>query len=180
MLKIRILNVFLTMLIIVLLIINILQLTGHLVVFAVVKGTSMLPLFRNGDLVIIIPTKSVSIGSVIVYRGSYNQLVIHRVVAIARCSDGRILIATKGDNNPVTDVVSYRIAGLVAETCIVRSMNSVQIAPWLPRYIVNEVLRCDGYVCIFRGIPLDRVVGVVLGIPGVEFKVMSIGLLSLR
>lgn len=77
-------------------------------VVAVVKGNSMLPLLREGDIVIITRVKpsEISIGDVIVFKTFTGTLVIHRVIGIT-VEDGRYYYVTKGDNNRFPDFAYF-------------------------------------------------------------------------
>lgn len=90
---------------------------------AVVRGTSMLPTLREGDVVLLVKAgpDEIEVGDVVVFRAG-PKLIIHRVVEI-RIVGGEHYYVTKGDNNPVEDVsyfdhgigVSYsRIVGRAA------------------------------------------------------------------
>ncbi|MEM1628418.1 MAG: signal peptidase I [Desulfurococcaceae archaeon] len=74
---------------------------------AVVKGNSMLPLLREGDIVIIIKANAEEIkpGDIIVYKAG-DKLIIHRVIEIRRMS-GDLYFVTKGDNNPMSDFIYF-------------------------------------------------------------------------
>jgi len=71
---------------------------------AVVTGSSMLPLLREGDLVFVLKKAPGEIkeGDVIVYRSLRGHLIVHRVVGVI-VQDGRYEYVTKGDNNPYDD-----------------------------------------------------------------------------
>lgn len=77
-------------------------------VMAVVKGKSMLPLLREGDIVFIARVKphEINIGDVIVFKTSAGTLVIHRVIGIA-VENSRYYFVTKGDNNPAPDFLHF-------------------------------------------------------------------------
>jgi signal peptidase len=72
---------------------------------AVVKGESMFPLLREGDLVIIVRVKpeDIDVGDIIVFRTPNGRLVVHRVIDIVEVN-GRKYYVTMGDNNRVRDV----------------------------------------------------------------------------
>ncbi len=79
--------------------------TGVKTPLAVVRGTSMLPLFRKGDIVIIVkkPPNEIKPGDVVVYKSIHgNRLIIHRVIAVLHIN-GEYEYVTKGDNNPFDD-----------------------------------------------------------------------------
>jgi len=65
-----------------------------------VTGSSMLPAYRTGDIVLGVATYIAvySVGDVVVWYATYTHGVIHRVV---NASDGYVV--TKGDNNPLPD-----------------------------------------------------------------------------
>jgi signal peptidase I len=63
-----------------------------------VRGTSMHPTLRAGDLVVVRRRPSYDVGQVVAYRRSGGEMVIHRVV-----SEGGDGLRLKGDNNPAAD-----------------------------------------------------------------------------
>ncbi|AFH42367.1 signal peptidase I [Fervidicoccus fontis] len=71
---------------------------------AVVKGTSMLPLLKEGDIVFLIHKSpdQIKVGDIVVYERLGGGYIIHRVVAIENIS-GVVYYTTKGDNNPIDD-----------------------------------------------------------------------------
>ncbi|MEM0004003.1 MAG: signal peptidase I [Desulfurococcaceae archaeon] len=77
-------------------------------VVAVVKGNSMLPLLREGDIVIIMNVKpsEINTGDVIVFKTFTGTLVIHRVIGIT-VEDNKYYYVTKGDNNPFPDFTHF-------------------------------------------------------------------------
>ena len=64
----------------------------------VVKGSSMVPMFRNNDLLVVIPTNvsDLKIGQIAVYKNSLGELVAHRVESVRP-------LVLKGLSNKVTD-----------------------------------------------------------------------------
>ncbi len=93
-------EIILLALVMVLLILNI---TGNLM-FAVVEGKSMEPLLQTGDLVLVSKASpnQIHVGDIVVYRSTYGELIIHRVIKVMRI-DGRYVYLIKGDNNLVPD-----------------------------------------------------------------------------
>lgn len=101
---------------------------------AVVKGNSMLPLLREGDVVFIIKPGPYEIkeGDVIVFWTPDNTtLVIHRVIKVVKVNNVSYYV-TKGDNNPFKDTyypvgVPYgKVVGKVASMG-----NSVYKIPYI-------------------------------------------------
>ncbi|MGB9725146.1 MAG: signal peptidase I [Fervidicoccaceae archaeon] len=80
--------------------------TGTETPIAVVRGNSMLPLLREGDIVFLhhATPQEIRIGDIIVYKSVNDGYIIHRVVKIVNTSNG-IFYVTKGDNNPVDDSI---------------------------------------------------------------------------
>ncbi|MEM0061234.1 MAG: signal peptidase I [Fervidicoccaceae archaeon] len=78
--------------------------SGTTTPIAVVKGNSMLPLLREGDIVFLhhVPPQDIAVGEVVVYQSIYGGYIIHRVVSIIQTPTG-IFYVTKGDNNPSDD-----------------------------------------------------------------------------
>ncbi len=66
-----------------------------------VKGTSMLPTLRPGDLAVVFPARAYLPGDVVAYRSPLagGRVLIHRVVGYG--PEGRLI--TRGDNNPRED-----------------------------------------------------------------------------
>jgi len=92
---------------------------------AVVKGSSMLPLLREGDIVIVLKCGpgDIRVGDVIVFRTQTGRLVVHRVVGVKVGEDGTYYYVTQGDNNAFPDfqhferglgVPYWRVVGKVA------------------------------------------------------------------
>lgn len=77
-------------------------------VMAVVKGESMLPLFREGDLVFINKVKpdEIKVGDIIVYSTRGGSLIIHRVIEV-KVEDNKYYYVTKGDNNVFPDFAYF-------------------------------------------------------------------------
>ncbi|MEM0506329.1 MAG: signal peptidase I [Thermosphaera sp.] len=86
--------------------------TGSQAPLAVVKGESMLPVLREGDIVFTYrPSPSeINIGDVIVFRASSNKLIIHRVVDV-KIIGGNYYYVTKGDNNYGPDIIYFDLVG---------------------------------------------------------------------
>ena len=76
-----------------------------------VKGGSMSPFIRNGDVLEVIPLKGkINFGDIILYHSSYGNSIIHRVIQTRKES-----IVTKGDSVPNSDqpVLSRQVLGRV-------------------------------------------------------------------
>lgn len=80
--------------------------TGTETPVAVVRGSSMLPLLHEGDIVFLyhVSPENIKVGDIVVYKSIYGGYIIHRVVKIINTTDG-IFYVTKGDNNPVDDSI---------------------------------------------------------------------------
>lgn len=86
------------------------QALGGSAAFILVRGDSMLPTFNNGDLLLVYPQASYSVGDIVAYRLPASEvgaghLVVHRISATS--PDGFEL---QGDNNPVADPWTARPA----------------------------------------------------------------------
>jgi len=97
--------------------------TGSESPIAVVKGYSMYPILREGDVVFSYKPKpeDIRVGDIIIYRSTTTdprggeKLIIHRVVNI-KTIGGRYYYVTKGDNNPEPDgpgIPYDRVLGVV-------------------------------------------------------------------
>jgi signal peptidase I len=85
------------------------QVLGGPADYVVVRGDSMLPTYRTGDLVVAQAASSYEIGDVIAYRVPAGELgagrlVIHRIVG----GDATAGFVVEGDNNPAPDPWSPR------------------------------------------------------------------------
>jgi len=95
-----------------------------------VDGTSMLPTFEEGDLVVIqsVPFSDLKVGDIIVYNppcAITGESVIHRIIGF---SGGGLV--TKGDNNPYSDPGPIS-NGPVTENCYVGKV--VYVIPYIER-----------------------------------------------
>ncbi|MCD6301393.1 MAG: signal peptidase I [Staphylothermus sp.] len=109
--------------------------TGSETPIAVVKGYSMFPLLREGDIVFAYKPKPADIreGEVIIYRSIDGKLIIHRVVEVV-IKDNRYYYITKGDNNPVPDYAEFRGPGVPyerVEGVVIEMNNAVFKIPYL-------------------------------------------------
>ncbi|MEM0453527.1 MAG: signal peptidase I [Sulfolobales archaeon] len=96
----------------ILLLIAILLNTLGFVVLGTVEGPSMEPLFQTGDLVIIIKSKDINVGDVIIYKKKVGDgFIIHRVVEIHSIRDEQYYV-TKGDNNALPDYQEFELVGV--------------------------------------------------------------------
>lgn len=62
-----------------------------------VKGGSMHPMLRDGDLVLVAPSREVKIGDVVVFRHK-DELITHRILWINTNTHGECTLRTKGDH----------------------------------------------------------------------------------
>lgn len=78
--------------------------TGSDTPIAVVRGYSMYPLLREGDIVFSYrpPGDRIKIGDIIIYESVTGKLIIHRVVDV-KVINNNYYYQTKGDNNPDRD-----------------------------------------------------------------------------
>lgn len=78
--------------------------TGSETPIAVVRGSSMYPLLREGDIVFSYkPSQDqIRVGDIMIYESVTGKLVIHRVVDI-KIIDNKYYYQTQGDNNQVRD-----------------------------------------------------------------------------
>lgn len=76
---------------------------------AVVQGQSMLPLLREGDIVLAYrpPPNEIGVGDIIIYQ-AHGKLIIHRVVGVVSIG-GRYFFITQGDNNPLPDYLYFDV-----------------------------------------------------------------------
>jgi signal peptidase I len=87
--------------------------------YIIIRGTSMLPTYGSGDLVIVRTAADYRVGDVVAYRvpdgdiGS-GLIVIHRIAALDR--DG---LALRGDNNAAPDPWNPRKADVIGKAWMV-------------------------------------------------------------
>ncbi len=145
-----------TIAILVILVLNLFTpyITGAEAPMAVVSGTSMLPLFREGDIVLLYkpPPNEIRVGDVVVYKRCGGGYIIHRVIDVVRIDD-RYYYRTKGDNNPYDD------------------SRLRQFYEYSPIRICSDIRT--------PGIPYERIVGVAVEVNGFTFKIPYLGYLSL-
>lgn len=102
---------------------------------AVVDGTSMLPRFRHGDLVLVRRPDSYRVGDVVAYRSRFlRRIVLHRIVEI---SGGHYTF--KGDNNSWADPERPSKTQLIGKQWI-RVPGGGRVAEQLRRPIVAAAL----------------------------------------
>jgi signal peptidase len=90
------------------------QALGGPSLYIVIRGTSMLPTYQNGDLVVVESAAAYGVGDVVAYRvpkGEIGEghLVVHRIIG----GDGAAGFTVQGDNNEAGDPWSPR-AGDIA------------------------------------------------------------------
>lgn len=140
------------------------------IVLAVVKGSSMEPLLKDQDIVVLEHNPRIELGNIVVYRNDYNELVVHRVVAIIRCINGEVLYITKGDNNPYLDTEVLGIARKSAIACYAESVSTIS-GLRIDTLSINEG-------DIIRGLSPTRIVGKVFEIWGTPLKITGLTILS--
>ncbi|MEM4576736.1 MAG: signal peptidase I [Candidatus Nezhaarchaeales archaeon] len=88
--------------------------TGTEVPIAIVEGSSMIPTFYDGDVILVVGVKpsDLNVGDVIIYKTYNDRMIVHRIVDIV-INDGMYFFKTQGDNNPLPD------PGLVSEAQVV-------------------------------------------------------------
>lgn len=166
------LNILLILLISVLLYVNIAYHLLGQVTLAVVRGRSMLPLLRENDIVVILPSnRDISLGDVVVFRNDRDEYVIHRVIAIAECDDDSKVYITKGDNNFHVDSIEvFGIASRTSKTCNVKQIEILKgFEPYIRQVYYDNTI---------RGIPKDRILGKALTLHNMLIRIT--GLISLR
>ncbi|MCC6017260.1 MAG: signal peptidase I [Desulfurococcaceae archaeon] len=136
------------------------------ITLAVVKGSSMLPLLHDNDVVIIVPSKNIVLGDVVVFKNDRGEYVIHRVIAVVECEDGAKIYITKGDNNVFVDSVSFGIALRTSREC---SVKDLKVLNGFEMYVQQAIQ--DGKA---RGIPSDRIIGKAFTIFGAIIKITGI------
>jgi len=107
------------------------------VAFFIISGSSMLPVYRVGDVVLGVATyfANYSVGDVVVWYATITHGVVHRVIAITDT-----YIVTKGDNNPLPD------------PSIPRNWVKYKVVFWIPRevWITTVCLLLSIYMYVNR------------------------------
>jgi signal peptidase I len=90
------------------------QAIGGPAVFVAVRGSSMLPSYQNGDLVVVEASSQYAVGEVVAYRVPRGQVgagkvVIHRIVG----GDGDAGFTLRGDHNTAPDPWSPKQGDMV-------------------------------------------------------------------
>ncbi|MEB3756622.1 MAG: signal peptidase I [Desulfurococcales archaeon] len=82
--------------------------TGTKTSIAVVRGYSMYPLLRTGDMVMLVHKNPEDIkpGDIVVYKGKNGNFIIHRVISSC-IYDGVYYYRVWGDNNGIEDQYQY-------------------------------------------------------------------------
>jgi len=150
-------------LIVFLMLANISAYVFHKPMIAVVKGISMLPLLHTGDVVLINPfDHNIKLNDVVVYLNDENEYVVHRIVAILVCRSGLKLYVTKGDNDPIIDVLDIAV------------ITSIHCPGGLEKvYAVNGVIKKQVEE-VGKGIPPDRIVGKLIEVCGEPIKIVGL------
>ena len=131
--------------------------------FYVVKGNSMEPTLRDGDLVVVkkVEPSEVEPGDIIVFYkpGSKSEIIIHRVIQKAE-RRGEVYFRTKGDNNdsadpwlvPEEDLIGVVVGGsrplklplLGRMASFIRSPPGLLLVALLYGLLAYQVLRGEG------------------------------------
>ncbi len=73
----------------------------------VVSGSSMEPTLEDGDLVVVkgIRIEDIKVGDIVAFYEprTHAKIITHRVIRIVKTQSGKVLLETKGDNNPESD-----------------------------------------------------------------------------
>jgi signal peptidase I len=139
---------------------------GHLLRFRA-RGSSMHPLVRDGDILVVRPAEldEIKVGDVVLYRAPDAGIVAHRVVQ-KQTRGGRALLVVRGDatGTPDPQVLWSQVLGRVASierrgrTIVAESWTSRHAAPFY-RGLFRLKRRC--YLMLSAaGSGLRRVTGV--------------------
>jgi signal peptidase len=96
------------------------QSLGGPALYIVIRGTSMLPTYQNGDLVVMQPAPTYVIGDPIAYRVPSGEIgaghvIVHRITG----GDGTAGFVVQGDNNNAVDPWTPRATDVVGKAWIV-------------------------------------------------------------
>lgn len=143
--------------------------------FAVVKGNSMLPLLREGDLVVLVRPgpEDIKVGDIIVYKAlrAGSTYIIHRVIAVEKVGSA-YYYRTAGDNNRIVYTVPER--DFKPGPAYIRIVGSED--GWI---VVERYVEDRQYYDAPYGVSYSRVLGKVISIGGKPLKVPYLGYVSL-
>lgn len=92
-----------------------------------IKGSSMYPFLKEGDLVMVLPKKVYFPGDVLLFFNFYGKIWCHRFIFFS-FKEGRVLFYLKGDNSSSKEVVPLsNIIGKVVS--VKRDGNILKISP---------------------------------------------------
>jgi len=96
------------------------QSLGGPAMYIVVRGSSMLPTYQNGDLVVMGPAPAYDVGDIVAYRvpsGDFGEghVIVHRLTG----GDGKDGFVVQGDNNNAPDPWSPRTADIAGKAGLV-------------------------------------------------------------
>ncbi len=96
------------------------QSLGGPALYIVIRGTSMLPTYQNGDLVVMQPAPAYTVGDPIAYRVPSGQIgeghvIVHRITG----GDGTMGFTVQGDNNNAVDPWLPRATDIAGKSWIV-------------------------------------------------------------
>lgn len=128
--------------------------TGTEAPMAVISGRSMVPLFLEGDIVLLYkpPPQNIRVGDVVVYKRCGGGYIIHRVIEVIKLGD-KYYYRTKGDYNPYDD------------------SKLGQFYEYSPTSVCSDIKT--------PGVPYERIVGVAVEINGAVLKIPYLGYISL-
>ena len=92
------------------------QALGGPALYIVVRGSSMLPTYETGDLVVLQSASSYTVGDIVAYRVPEAEIggghiIIHRISG----GEGDAGFAVKGDNNPAVDPWAPRTSDIAGK-----------------------------------------------------------------
>ena len=145
--------------------------------FAVVKGNSMLPLLREGDLVILVHAspQDIEVGDIIVYKVSRggSMYIIHRVIDV-KVIGNKYYYRTAGDNNKLTYRVPIDKLSNYIDNPLVRVVKVSGNWAIIERYFEDQRYYDTPY-----GISYERIIGKVAEFRGIPLKIPYLGYLSI-
>ena len=105
-----------------------------------ISGNSMLPMFCNGDKIVVEHSLTYKVGDVLVFKYKYGEILVHRL--LKKCEN---IFFCKGDN-------SFRLEDIVEDDIIGKvSLLNNKCLPIIPvyltdfSYMIGRLFKCNAY-----------------------------------
>lgn len=101
-----------------------------------IKGNSMQPILKEGDLVVVQPSKFYFFGDLVLFFDCYGKILCHRLLGIS-IEEGKFLFHLKGDASPKKDspILKSKIIGKIVEIkregCVIKVKRIKNLYYWI-------------------------------------------------